>query len=91
MGILFAWGVSASWLRSFFGSAGKTEDPPQDACSGSKRSGSGLDQVMHAPTLLPLLWREHHHHRLREMRSMVVVFLAIRCRVRQPMPPELMG
>jgi len=70
--------VLLAWLPSLFGSAGKTESPPQDACNGPKQSVSGLDQVMRAPTLLPLLWREHHHHRLREIRNMGDVFLSIR-------------
>jgi len=44
---------------------------------------------MHAPTLLPLLWREHHHHRLREILNMGNAFLSIRCGARRPIPPEL--
>jgi len=44
---------------------------------------------MHAPTLLPLLWREHHHHRLREMRNMDALCRSIRCQVRGPKPPDL--
>jgi hypothetical protein len=45
--------------------------------------------MMRAPALLPLLWREHHHHRLREIRNMGDVCLSIRCGARRPMPPEL--
>jgi len=49
--------------------AGRTKNPPQDACSGWERLSTGTTDQVASTLTLPPLRGDHRHHRLLEKRS----------------------